>query len=159
GRGGAARWLPVEVSPCRLKRVGTSMSPVTLTLRRREAPCDRPSAWLLPFTRAADLLGEICDWAVPHEGLRLFSVPRSVHDRSPLATLVVPPASLMEIEHAAALPLRLVGRVYLPLDAEISPPVTIDELNRLCLFPVMLFHPTAGLIGFEEKSAFRVSDL
>src|SRR4051812_31347754 len=108
----------------RLGSVGTTMNPVTLSLRRREAPCDRPCAWLLPFTGAEDLLAEICRWSIAHEQLRLFGIPRSVHDRSPLGVLVVTPATPFAIEHTAALPLRLAGRVYLPLDAEISPPVS-----------------------------------
>jgi hypothetical protein len=60
----------------------------------------------------------------------------------------------------AALPLGvLAGRLYLPIDARISPPLTTDELRQLCLFEVMLFHPVYGLTGFEEKSALRVWDL
>ena len=135
------------------------MNPLTLTLRRCEAASEAPSAWFVPFANAKDCLDEISRWPVRHEQLRLFPVPRSVPDRSSIGVLVVPPAPVL-IKATRALPLRvLAGRLYLPLDAELFPLVSAEELSRLCLFPVMLFHPATGLVGFEEKSAFRVADL
>ena len=52
-------------------------------------------------------------------------------------------------------------RFYLPVNAEIHPPVTAAELSSLLASDIIayVFHPTSGLIGFSSDQACRVSDL
>lgn len=59
-------------------------------------------------------------------------------------------------------PLRygLVGnRLYLPVEGRLEPGATEKELEAALRGEVLVFHPTAGLIGFETKDALRIEEL
>jgi len=91
---------------------------------------------------------------------RLFVVPRSIEDRTCVGVLVVPPQTDSILHPPGGIPCRLIaGRLFVPAEAILYPPLTDAEVRALCLLPVSFFHPAFGLSGFEEESTLRVCDL
>src|SRR5207247_877886 len=90
---------------------------------------------------------------------RLFLVPRSLADRTPVGLLVLPGSAAVSSAPGGVACKVVAGRLYAPVDATLHPPVSDGELRALCPLPVAFFHPAFGLSGFEEECALRVSDL
>jgi len=53
----------------------------------------------------------------------------------------------------------IAGRLFVPTDAVVHPPITDAELVAICPLPVAFFHPAFGLSGFDEESTLRVWNL
>lgn len=132
----------------------------TLRLESRPGAIRPVTAWFLPGADAGHWLEELAagDLALP--GTSLYVVPQSVEDRRPAGLLVIPPKG-----HTASQPLRgmacgTIGeRLLLPVDAELNPPLSEVELRELCRLPLLFFHPSLGLSGFEAESCLRISEL
>lgn len=133
---------------------------VPLQLRHRPTAGSAPEAWLLPGNSAERWLAELarCGLATPET--RLFLVPLSLENRAAAGLLVVPASATSLSCQPAAMGFRLIaGRLFIPADAVLHPPVTDAEVRALCPLPVSIFHPALGLSGFEETSTLRVWDL
>lgn len=154
---------------------------------------------MIPGDSPAHWLRAVIHWGLCTEGLR-FLVFKETHGRhspvedanSPamrseprLLTLIIGrsiPARREDIEHAAlrsaadvpTLPLFYrcrADRLYLPIDAELTPHVTDKELRHLLAPPgstattscaaesVLVWHPAAGLIRFASDEIPTVADL
>ena len=99
-----------------------------LELRYNPALDATAEAWFLPGHSPARWLDELgrCGLAVMET--RLFVVPHSVEDRSPAGLLVVPGGTSAIDEQPSGLALRSLGnRLFLPVDADLHPPITNDE--------------------------------
>jgi tetratricopeptide (TPR) repeat protein len=132
----------------------------SLQLRYQPAQSAAPEAWFLPGPAPAHWLEELARCGLAGMETRLFVVPHSVEDRTPAGLLVVPARANAVTEAPAGLPCRLIaGRLFVPADAVLHPPITESEVRALCLLPVSFLHPVLGLSGFEEEAALRVSDL
>ena len=53
----------------------------------------------------------------------------------------------------------LANQLYIPVHAELYPPVSSTELQKILLWQVQFFHPTIGLVGFEKKDRLNIADL
>jgi hypothetical protein len=115
---------------------------------------------VLPGNEPAAWLEIILSLNIPAEKLRLYLVPASRNSGNPGGLLAILPSARGAVLPGPGLPLGKLGAgLYLPVDAELYPPVAPQELDTLCRYPVMLFHPGLGLVGFEAKDEKRVSDL
>jgi tetratricopeptide (TPR) repeat protein len=135
---------------------------VKLPLQLRHVPrlATEPGAWFLPGDSTARWLEELTRCGLADADTRLFVVPTSAADRTPAGLLVVPGRGDAPAPQPSGLACQLVaGRVFVPLDAVLHPPVNDAELRHLCLLPVNFFHPAFGLSGFETESTRRVWDL
>ena len=133
-----------------------------LALRPLESAAHKPAAWFVPGNAPDVWLAELAWWEVPLIDLRLYVVPTSVRDRSPIGVLITAAGgSPLEVASPVrARPYgRLADRLYLPADAIHFPPVADDELRAKLLWAVCVLHPSAGLVGFAESDALRVHDL
>lgn len=138
------------------------MSAATFPLSLRPAPAavHAPAGWFIPGNDPARWLAEIARWGLPMPALRLYVLPASVRDRSAIGVLVVPPDGAAPQSVRRALPYgRLAGRLFLPVDARLDPPVSDAELRDKLLLDVQVLHPSAGLVGFQEDEALAVHDL
>jgi tetratricopeptide (TPR) repeat protein len=90
--------------------------------------------------------------------LTLYVVPNSAVDLRPAGVLVVAPhahglqSAGFVPQVARAVPFgHIAGKLYLPVVAVLSPPVSEPELSTLLgnNFEACVWHPQAGLIGFE----------
>lgn len=93
--------------------------------------------------------------------VRVLVVPRSAQDRTPVAALVV-----HTTESPAAIPPRclaygrLADRLLLPVEADLEPRVSVEELTRLLSANfTYLWHPAVGLIAYEADDFLPLAKL
>lgn len=131
-----------------------------LQLRHDSSADARAAAWFLPGDSVERWLDELARSGLAEMETRLFVVPRSVEDRAAAGLLIVPAHPESVAEPPAGMACRaLGGRLFVPVDAALRPPVSDSELRRLAVLAVSFYHPAFGLSGFEEQSVLRVSDL
>jgi tetratricopeptide (TPR) repeat protein len=131
-----------------------------LQLRHSDKLEAEPAAWFLPGASATRWLEEIGNSGLAEAETRLFVVPKSSEDRTPAGLLVVPARTGSPRHKPSGLACRLIaGRLFVPVDAVLHPPVTDAEVRALCPLPVSFFHPAFGLSGFETESTLRLCDL
>lgn len=137
------------------------MTTQTLKLRFTSSPIHAPKAWFLPGDSAPDWFAEIASWHIPHSAVRLLIIPQSPQNLNPLGVLV-----LVEGEPAIGPTKRchrygqLAGQLYLPVEARLEPAVHESELGRLLVGGRRyVWHPTAGLIGFDAEDVLKLNDL
>lgn len=120
------------------------------------------SARFLPGDDAREWLQEIAGWDVPQTELELFIVPRSAADLRPRGVLVRIPRATKHIPGWRGHPYGLIGgRLFVPVEAAISPCVSDDEWPSLLRqeYAAWVWHPQSGLVAFEEADRLRVCDL
>jgi tetratricopeptide (TPR) repeat protein len=136
------------------------MNPHPLRLRRLPEPQREAVAWFLPGANPAAWLEELIRWPVPQSALKLFVVPGATPDAESEGLLVIPPAGSTTLAPERALALGAIeGRLFLPVDAALFPPVNAVEVRALCPAAITLFHPGIGLVTFEASDAENVWDL
>jgi tetratricopeptide (TPR) repeat protein len=92
--------------------------------------------------------------------MRMYVLPTSLADRTPLGVLVLiegkaQPTSVLRGQPYGCLG----GRLYLPADAVLAVPVSEQELRQKLHLDLYVLHPSAGLIGFNFDEALSVADL
>jgi len=122
-------------------------------------PGAAPTAWFFPGASAEHWVEELGRCGLAEANTRLFVVPRSTTERSAAGLLVLPPPGLAPKETPAGVACRSTGRLFLPLDGVLHPPITETEAQALFPLPVNFIHPTLGLTAFEEEATRRVWDL
>jgi tetratricopeptide (TPR) repeat protein len=133
---------------------------MTLTLQLRHDPAvQHPAdAWFINGNDPARWLDELAHSGLAQTETRLFVVTQ--HATRITGLLVVPSSNCAASDSPAAIPCRLLaGRLFVPADAALDPPVTEAEIRELCPWPIAFLHPTLGLSHFENDSALRVWDL
>jgi tetratricopeptide (TPR) repeat protein len=64
--------------------------------------------------------------------------------------------NLLQVQHPYAV---IAGKLFIPLDAELSPQVSEPELRSLLIWDYQVFHPAFGFIGFERSDRIQLIDL
>ena len=141
----------------------TTTPPTTsfpLALRPTAGAAREPAAWFVPGHDPAAWLAEVARWGVPTADLRLHVLPASPADPTPVGVLVVVPPGATPRNVLRGQPFgRVAGKLYLPVAAELWPPVSEAELRDLLRLPVQVLHPSAGLVGFADEDVLRAHDL
>ncbi len=131
-----------------------------LQLRYDPALEAAPEAGFLPGSSVEHWLEELARCGLATETTRLYVVPHPRQSNHPAGLLVVPAGGHSEMNRPPGMACRSVaGRLYVPVDAGLHPPVTDAELQALCPWPAAFFHPAFGLSGFNEESTLRISEL
>ena len=147
-----------------------------LTLRPADAPQRAACAWFVPGDSGDAWLTALAGLPIDQSRARLLIVPHSATDRRPLGPLV-----LAEATNVAKSPHKpaeeadgsahghhpsvfaygsLVDRLYVPIEAVVSPPATGAELQELLADDQLyVWHPVAGLIPFTAADCLRPSEL
>lgn len=119
-----------------------------------------PAACFIVGAEAAGWLDELLRLDVAPADLRLLLVPRSRADLSPCGVLAFVPGAVLACPSGSRLqPWRRLGNLFLPADAELTPPLSGVELEELAPFAHALFHPGLGVIGYDAGDALRIEDL
>lgn len=95
---------------------------------------------------------------VSHDHLRLLVLPRALDDRTAAGVLVIVPTGTRPACVPRALGFGVIAeKLYLPVDAQLWPPVEPHELKLL--HEVQAFHPGIGLVGFDQADCLKLADL
>jgi len=130
-----------------------------LNIRPLARAAREPAAWFIPEADVQGWMEEVAAWGIPTEGLKLFAASRSASTREPGGLLVVT-GKLARPRVRLALPYGVVAeKLYLPVDAGLSPDVSETELRQSLRWDVQVIHPAYGLCGFARSDAMSVSDL
>lgn len=131
-----------------------------LKLEKRDTAQHKAVAWFLGGGETVHWIESLSQWRGDQDQLELYVVPRSSTDRRPGGLLVIPPVDCLPPEGWRALALGVIeGRLFLPVDAEIFPPVNPAELRVLCRAEVTLFHPGLGIVEFSKGDRRRIWEL
>lgn len=127
--------------------------PISLPLRIIPATAPRvPRAGFLPGSDIAAWLEEMAR----HAGMKFYIVPGSAEDLEPGGLLLMPttvshtPVPFGPRVQAAAVEH---GCVAVPLAMQLDPQLSPEEARRLLQYECYFFHPSIGLIAFEESDA------
>ncbi len=142
------------------------MNPISIKLRYSHEPQREPCARFVAGADSAGWLSAISDGGISMHDAKLLIVPMSPTNLTPAGVLVTGTTPTGTVVHRAAngpgsVPYGLVGdRLYVPVEATFSPPVADDEWESLLNrdMAAYVWHPVAGLIGFEADDVRRVSD-
>jgi len=135
---------------------------VTLRIRHTQSPARAAAAWFIPGASPQRWLEELFQWRVPLQSLTLYIVPQSAADLRPRGVLVIAPAGGPAGASGRCQAYARCGqRLYVPIEARLEPELSDGELQALLPAggEVFVFHPAAGLVGFEHGDARAVHDL
>ena len=115
--------------------------------------------WFLSGDAAERWVEALSEAGLARSETKVFIVPKSLEDPSPAGALVVPASSAADAT-PIGLPCQVIGgRLFIPADAKLFPPVTDAEIRALCPHPVNFFHPQFGLSAFDETAAVPIASL
>jgi tetratricopeptide (TPR) repeat protein len=136
------------------------MITLELHLRPTHETTHPPVAWYLSGSDPSHWLAEICRWKVPQKELKILLFPSPRADFTPDGALVILGTGHAPEEEPRGLAFGvLAGRLYVPSESTLHPPISSEEIQRLWPREIVLFHPALGLAAFDEADALRVSDL
>ncbi|MEJ1971138.1 MAG: hypothetical protein WDM96_01000 [Lacunisphaera sp.] len=122
----------------------------TAQLQRMPARVRPAGAWFLSGSEPAAWIEEIARWPVPTDQVRLYLLPAS-GARGVAGVLAVPAVPITLPAGTRGQPYgELAPGFFLPTDADLAPALEPAELKALCPYPVAVFHPAHGLVGFDQ---------
>lgn len=136
------------------------MPATVLHLRAAERPQRPPAAWFIPGDDPRVWLKELAAWQIPLDEVRLALLPQSAADGRACGVLVIPPPGREPLVTIRAEAYGLcASRFYLPMLARLDPPTSEAEIEAALLNELAVWHPGAGLVGFEKADVISVADL
>lgn len=138
--------------------------PATLQLRLIPATAAAPSvAALAGFLPGSDVAAWLEEMA-RHPEARFFGVPDSAQDVEAGGLLILPGPGARQ-QSAQAFGPRVISchveheRVAIPAGTALDPRLSAEEAARLLTYHAYFFHPTIGLVAFEETDAITAESL
>lgn len=105
-------------------------------------------------------LKELNRWSIPIKQLECYLVPHSLHSLEPAGLFVVfkndEDLKYLHLMESYGL---IAGKLYIPVQAELRPEVSAEELQSLLLWERQVFHPTIGLVGFSLSDKLDLAGL
>ena len=135
---------------------------LALRLTCQPAPQREAIAYFVPGRTAEEWLAELIAWQTPLANARLHVIPDGEAARTSCGVFVLGAAPPAARRSPRALPYGVVaGRLYLPVDAALDPPVDDAELERLLAADdsLYLWRPQIGLVELAASRSIAVSDL
>ena len=123
-----------------------------LQLKYNQQPQLATRAVIVKGNTPSTWLAIINTWNIPLLQLECYIIPESVHSLEPSGLLVIFPTEALakKIEYHQAYGI-LNNQLLIPINASLSPAVTVVDLQKTLLYPRQIFHPTIGLVGFEKE--------
>jgi tetratricopeptide (TPR) repeat protein len=115
-------------------------------------------AAFVPGERAADWFAQMDPWQTDLQTLSCYLLPHSIGNNQAAGLFVVfngaaPAAQMIRYPYG-----KLAGKLFIPTNAVLYPVTGTDELKKLLLWDVKVFHPHIGLVGFEAKDKIELAD-
>ena len=138
------------------------MTPIRLELVYRDRRQHPARGVLLPGDDAGAWLRTLAEAAVPLAEVEFLPLSQGPSDRRLRGVLaVVPGPDIERLGHAGPLYGLLAGRLYVPVDGAVDPPVGEEEWTALLSHDDSRFvwHPATGLVRIEPEERLRAADL
>ncbi|MGV3598288.1 MAG: hypothetical protein ACO1PI_10505 [Bacteroidota bacterium] len=123
-----------------------------LTLKYTPNAQHKCCAALIKGSNPAIWLQQISQWGIDVNQANYFIVPQSINSTAAAGLFVVfknaEQVKNIEIIHPYG---KIGDSLFLPTNALLYPEVTEADLKRVLLWTYQLYHPTIGLVGFEES--------
>jgi hypothetical protein len=116
-------------------------------------------AALLHGSQAEDWLRKLSEWDIPLTKMKGYVLPQSLSNPEASALLVVfadQPPPMEMVQHPYG---KIGGKLYVPLHADLWPAVTQPELDAMLLYPVQVWHPGIGIVGYEVADELPLRSL
>jgi tetratricopeptide (TPR) repeat protein len=131
-----------------------------LTLRHNEHATHSLNAAFIRGNNPAVWLQEINTWQIPLTQLVCYIISQNNNPAEAAGLFVIfnkehTPGNLLVKQPYTALG----GKLYIPIDAELSPAISEKELQSLLMWHCQVMHPALGFIGFEKKDQVELSAL
>ena len=105
-------------------------------------------------------LAEVNRWGIPAEKLKCYVMPDSIQSVYPAGLFVVFGNVNELLKERIQNPYGVVGgKLYMPITATLTPEVTNSELANILLHDCQVFHPTIGLVGFNQSDELSLAHL
>ncbi len=109
---------------------------------------------------AGQWLQEIDRWGIDPTTLKGYVLPQHPGTHQAAGLLVTfTPGQHPKTLYQSVPYTRRSSKLYLPANAVLAPAVTDAELEQLLAWPVQVFHPAIGLVGFSKQDALPLSAL
>jgi len=118
------------------------------------------NAAYIPGNSPEEWFREIDRWQIDAKELNCYLVPESIRSEKNAGLFVTfnNKTSLESIELRFPYTQFAEG-FYIPVNATLFPQVSQNELEALKLWPVQLFHPSIGLVGYDINDQIKLLDL
>jgi tetratricopeptide (TPR) repeat protein len=116
-------------------------------------------AAFVPGTQAAEWFAQMDAWQTDLQTLSCYLLPHSLANNQAAGLFIifngaVPPTGLIKYPYS-----KIGGKLFIPVDAALEPVVTADELTKLLLWEVQVFHPYIGMVGFDAGDKLSLANL
>lgn len=105
-------------------------------------------------------LQEISRWDMPVEESECYILPVSMQSVKPAGLFVIF-KNASRFTHLELLEpyYCLQGKLYIPLQTQLKPQVSNEELKKLLIWEKQVLHPSIGFVGFEAKDRIGLTSL
>lgn len=108
----------------------------------------------------AGWLKEISRWEIPVDQMDCYLLPQSIRSVEAAGLFVIFKNATGGTKIDFLEPYCCIGeKIFLPVNTMLSPEINSMELKTIFRWPVQVFHPTIGLIGFEKEDAINLADM
>ncbi len=100
---------------------------------------------------------EMSGWQISLKGLTCFLLPEHKSSISPGGLLVIfhdPLPAHGKISHPYT---AINGNLYIPVNATLTPALSVAEMKELLIWDIQVFHPAIGFVGFNEDDKLQLS--
>jgi tetratricopeptide (TPR) repeat protein len=131
-----------------------------LTLKYNEHATQALSGAFIRGNTPDSWLREMNAWQIPLEQLVCFIISQNNNPVDAAGLFVIfkkeQLPALLQVRH----PYTVVGgKLFIPVDGELSPAISEPELQSLLMWDYQVFHPAIGFIGFENSDRIQLADL
>jgi tetratricopeptide (TPR) repeat protein len=104
-------------------------------------------------------LAAISEWNVDPKQLQCFIISQNNDPQKAAGLFVIfksKPPALSLLAHAYA---QMGSKLFIPVDAELSPQVSDDELKSILIWDYQVMHPMFGCTGFDKSDEVQLADM
>jgi tetratricopeptide (TPR) repeat protein len=131
-----------------------------LTLKYNEHVTHSLNAAFIRGNKPAAWLHEMNAWQIPLTQLVCYIISQNNNPVEAAGLFVIfnkeQTPAILQVKQ----PYTVMGcRLYIPIDAELTPAISEKELQSLLIWDCQVLHPALGFIGFERKDRVALPDL
>jgi tetratricopeptide (TPR) repeat protein len=131
-----------------------------LTIKYNEHVTHSLNAAFIRGNNPAAWLQEMNEWQIPLTQLVCYIISQNNNPVEPAGLFVIfnkeQTPAILQVKQPYTV---MGGRLYIPIDAELTPAINEKELQSLLIWDCQVLHPALGFIGFERKDRVALSDL